>query len=271
MKIAVTGHKGGMVRDALVAKGVTPIASDITDKVGIQEELSLMAPEVVIHAAAMTGVDRCQNDYKKAFLVNVRGTAKVAEACKSVGAKFIYLSSCHIFDGKKKPTKSYSEMSRPNPLNAYGFTKWEGEEVIPIFGGGHTIIRISKIFDGKNFKRLLESSHIDQMELPTFIYRNYTYLSDFVDLLLEVANNHRDFPRVMNLGSILPVSMFEFWRLMFETHVLPRNDPDYTMTPRPYNGMLDMSVALEYGLKLPTVAEGVLRMLGEIQDVEKTL
>ena len=158
-KIAVTGHIGGMVRDYLVRVGVTPINADITDKDAVKEEIALLDPDVVIHAAAISSVDECEKDYKNAFQVNVRGTMNVGEACEAVGARIIYLSTCHVFDGKKHQNNSYSEMSRPNPINKYGFTKWEGETVLTVLKVPYIIVRISKLFYSDQYRSYLKIQH----------------------------------------------------------------------------------------------------------------
>lgn len=270
MKIYVTGHEGGRVRDALVNRGVAPILSDITDKKGILDEIHTANPDVVIHAAAMTGVEKCQTDYKSAFVVNVRGTANVAEACKNVGAMIIYLSTCHIFDGKNQTSYRYTEMSRPNPINQYGFTKWEGEEVLPIFGGRYMIIRISKLFDKTMFADYF--NYPTPKVLPSFIWRNYTYLPFFVDALLEIAENNIDFGtrKVMNLGVQTPLDVCTFWRMVEVEYggdgnlITCRKEELPEFLPRPYNGILSMKVAEEYNIKIPNTHKGIEVMLKEM-------
>ena len=219
----------------------------------------------------MTGVDNCQNDYKKAFIVNVRGTANVAESCKEVGSRLIYLSTCHIFDGKKQVGKSYSENSRPNPPNQYGFTKWEGEEVLPIFGGSHIIIRVSKLFSAIQYRDYFREPF--SIERPSFIYRNYTYLPHFADALLEVATNHTDYSKSMkmNLGSQKSIDLCSFWKMLVfhagysvDELVLERKEELAGYLPRPYNGSLSMSVASDYGFQLPTTREGVKELVKEL-------
>lgn len=270
-KIVVTGHSGGMVRDALVSKGVTPMASDITNKDAVKDELALLAPDVVIHAAAYTGVENCEKNYKTAFQVNVRGTSNVAEACKDVGARLIYLSTCHVFDGAKHISKRYTEMSRPNPQNKYGFTKWEGEEVLSIFGSSYIIVRISKLFSADQYREYLTNPY--KSVEPTFIWRNYTYIHHFVDVLLRMTQSHRDFPRHMkiNIGSTSATDLCSFKRMLLHKagydsvdYVSGRKEKADGYLPRPYNGVLDVSVAEQYGLSIPSMSDGVERMIKEI-------
>lgn len=271
MKIAVTGHPGGMVRDYLVKMGVTPINADITDKQAVMEEIALLDPDVVIHAAAYTGVENCEKNYKTAFQVNVRGTAHVADACKNVGARIIYLSTCHVFDGKKPVSDSYTEMSRPKPLNKYGFTKWEGEEVLTVFGGKYIIVRISKLFSAEQYREYVHQPY--KSVEPTFMWRNYTYLPHFVDGLLQVANNHINYLQHMklHLGTSSAVDLCNFKRMVLyqagydpKDYITGRRDDLDGYLPRPNNGILKMDVALEHGIELPLIQDGVKQMLKEM-------
>ena len=161
-------------------------------------------------------------------------------------------------------------MSRPNPINRYGFTKWEGETVLTVLNVPYIIVRISKLFSKSMFEKYFNWP--EPKVLPTFIWRNYTYLPYFATSLIKVANNHFDFPRQMklHLGSSAPLDMCSFWR-MIETeyggdgHLISgRKDEDACYSPRPYNGVLSVKVAEEYGLEIPSTRKGIQEMLKEL-------
>lgn len=155
MKILVTGSDGQLgkaLREVLGKKDcffMTRKEFDIRDKKETVYQITSKRPQIVIHTAAYTDVDGCEKNKELAFLVNVKGTENVASSCKKIGSAMIYLSTDYIFDGKKK--SPYLEEDKPNPLNFYGKTKWQGEEIVrklPEF----LIIRTAWMFgQGKNF------------------------------------------------------------------------------------------------------------------------
>ena len=267
MKIAVTGYEGGLVRDRLVSLGVEPIDVDILDEDSLNDELQTILPDVVIHAAAMTDVDRCELDYKRAFQVNVRGTMYVAEACNRIGARMVYLSTCHVFDGTKK--ESYSENSRPNPKNAYGFTKWTGEVITQSTANNFLIVRISKLFGSERFRKYLDSP--ERIDVPTFMFRNYTHVNLFCDMLLDVIKKpFYNGKFLLNLGTSDSCSSFDFFQELYEhlgidtRLIIPRGVELASFVFRPNNGSLDMSFAKRSGLELPTILDGILLVKKEL-------
>ena len=273
ISIAVTGHIGGMVRDYLVNKGVVPIDADITDKDAVKDEIVRINPKVVIHAAALTSVDECESDYKKAFEVNVRGTMNVGEACEAIDARVIYLSTCHVFDGKKPDHLRYTEMSKPNPKNNYGFTKWEGEIVLSSLFVPYVVVRVSKLFSADKVRSYLRSTVVNGVDAPFFMWRNYTYLSDFADKLIAISKIHNDFPKRMtlNLSASTPLTVYDFWIVVLEMAVYGHRDLVKarhkeldSFVFRPHNGLLSGDVAKEYGIEMLSTHQGIREMLKEL-------
>lgn len=103
------------------------VRMDIVDKGMVSKIISDLRPNVIVHAAAETNVDKCENSKKFAWSVNVEGTRNIAESCASVGARLIYVSTDYVFDGDKG---FYTESDSPNPVNYYGLTKLKGEESV---------------------------------------------------------------------------------------------------------------------------------------------
>lgn len=103
-----------------------PQVMDITNADAVHEVISAERPDVVIHCAAHTAVDRCETEPALAQQLNVEGTRNVANACRTIGAKLVYLSTDYVFDGNAGP---YAEDATPNPLSVYSRTKLEGEQV----------------------------------------------------------------------------------------------------------------------------------------------
>jgi dTDP-4-dehydrorhamnose reductase len=127
------------------------------EEIDIQKEeesvfkIEKLRPNIVIHVAAYTDVDRCERDEEKAFAVNAEGTKYVALAASRCRAKLIYLSTDYVFDGNKR--EPYVESDLPHPLNVYGRSKWQGEQYVQELVKNGLIIRTQWLYGryGKNF------------------------------------------------------------------------------------------------------------------------
>jgi len=122
---------------------------DICDAEETKKCINKIGTEAVIHAAAWTNVDGCEKNPEKAKAVNIEGTQNVANAI-STNTTFLYISTDFVFDGKKK--EPYTEHDKPNPINTYGLSKLDGENVVKKLHR-YTIIRTSWIYglNGKSF------------------------------------------------------------------------------------------------------------------------
>ena len=132
MRILVTGAAGMLGRDLVVGlaaghevRGVDLDEIDITDSAAVGRLIDNSAPELVIHAAAYTDVERAESEPDRAMEVNGQGAANMAEACAAAGTRMILISTDFVFDGAV--SRLYRESDPVNPLNAYGRSKLEGE------------------------------------------------------------------------------------------------------------------------------------------------
>ena len=157
--ILVTGANGMLGQDLcpiLRSKGYNVIETDvqtldITNSDQVKEVLIKEKPNVVIHCAAYTNVDKAEEDINTARLINKTGTENIAKACKKIDAAMVYISTDYVFDGAgKEPYKPYD---KTNPLNNYGLTKLEGEEAVKNNLEKYYICRTSWLYGihGKNF------------------------------------------------------------------------------------------------------------------------
>jgi dTDP-4-dehydrorhamnose reductase len=173
-KAYVTGA-AGMLGRALVpvlgesyeVRGTDLPDHDITDRSSIREDILSFSPDIVLHLASMTDVDACETDPESAARINAGGTENVAAACGECGAAMLYVSTGMIYNGMKPGP--YIEYDRPDPVNAYGRTKFEGEMAVRrhldrfyivntcwVFGGGPEDKKfVAKIIDlGRDRDRL---------------------------------------------------------------------------------------------------------------------
>ncbi len=103
------------------------VSMDITDRQGIENVLSEFRPDVIIHGAAMTHVDECEQHKELAYNLNVVGTQNIVDAAKELGAHVVHISTDFIFDGQDGP---YNEEGIPNPVSYYGETKLQAEHIV---------------------------------------------------------------------------------------------------------------------------------------------
>ena len=116
---------------------------DVTDVLCVKDVFEKVKPDVVVLTAAFTHVDACETNKESAFSLNVTGTANVAMACESVGAKMVYMSTDYVFNGEKG---GYTETDEPDPLGYYGFTKLQGEKQVQNICSDYLIARTSVLF-----------------------------------------------------------------------------------------------------------------------------
>jgi dTDP-4-dehydrorhamnose reductase len=107
--------------------GASYAAMDITNAEAVNAVVKDFQPDVIIHGAAMTHVDQCEQNKELAYQLNVIGTKNVAEAASDAGAHLVHISTDFIFDGTEGP---YDEQGIPNPLSYYGETKLEAEKIV---------------------------------------------------------------------------------------------------------------------------------------------
>ena len=119
--------------------------ADITDETGFEKFLQTVKPDVVIHCAAMTAVDKCESQIDLAYKLNAEGTANVARACYKNHVRLIAISTDYVFEGSSE--KPYSELDPATGGNTvYGKSKFAGEEAVRSFCPNHVIARISWLY-----------------------------------------------------------------------------------------------------------------------------
>lgn len=150
MRILITGGRGQLGRalqEALAQHQVFALGHaemDVTDADAVRRAVDELRPELVVHAAAWTDTAGCESDPERAMLVNGEGARHVAEACARAGAAMVYISSNEVFDGTGR--EPYREDDAPNPVNAYGRSKLEGERHVRSALERHYIVRTAWLY-----------------------------------------------------------------------------------------------------------------------------
>ncbi len=158
MKVLLTGGKGMLGRTicrVLTDFEVVPTdlpEADITDENAIDAVVRDNMPDAVVHCAAMTAVDKCEDAVDLAYRLNARGTANVAAACNRNGVRLVAISTDYVFDGDSD--RPYNEFDRPTGgKTVYGMSKFAGEELVRALCPNHVVCRISWLygFGGPSF------------------------------------------------------------------------------------------------------------------------
>lgn len=197
MKYLITGYSGQLGYDLvreLKKRNISDYLAvgrdemDITDREQVFNVVKSYNPDVIIHCAAWTAVDKAEDMEDEVRKVNTQGTKNIVDASMETGSKIIYLSTDYVFDGTKEGV--YLEEDKPNPKNVYGTTKYEGE-LEAQRNPKHFVVRISWVFgiNGNNFIKTmlkLSQSHselnvvCDQIGSPT-------YTVDLSRLLIDMS------------------------------------------------------------------------------------
>jgi len=153
MRIALTGASGqlGQALGARLAPHhtVVPLNRDRFDlgRPESVEQVTATRAHLVIHAAALTHVDGCTRDPETAYHLNGLGTKYVALACQQLDAPMVYISTNEVFGGTA--TRPYREYDPTGPVNAYGYSKWVGEQAVRELLHRFYVVRIAWLFGGE--------------------------------------------------------------------------------------------------------------------------
>ncbi len=253
------------------------VGMDITDAEAVRETLLSVKPDVVVHCAAWTAVDLAEDEDKKdkVYAINVKGTQNIADVCKELDCKVIYISTDYVFNGQgtepwKPDCKDYQ------PLNVYGRTKLEGELAISNTVSKYFIVRIAWVFglNGKNFIKTMLSvgkTH-DEVRVVNDQIGTPTYTYDLSRLLVDMAETDKyGYYHATNEGGY--ISWYDFTCEIYKqaglsTKVTPVTTAEYGVSKaaRPFNSRLDKSKLTENGFKpLPTWQDALSRYLKEIE------
>ena len=312
MKILVTGVAGQLGHDVmneLAGRGHEPIGSDIapvysgaddgtavtalpyipmdiTDSEAVNSIIHEMRPDAVIHCAAWTAVDAAEEEENKpkVHAINTLGAAYIAQACKDVDAKIIYLSTDYVFDGQGE-TPWDPDCKDYKPLNVYGETKLAGELAVEQATDKFFTVRIAWVFgtNGKNFiKTMLNvGKRFDTLRVVNDQIGTPTYTYDLARLLVDMVEIDKyGYYHATNEGGY--IGWYDFTKEIFRqavalghteygedrltVHSVTTEEYGLSKAARPFNSRLDRSKLVTNGFEpLPTWQDALARYLNTIE------
>ncbi|MDH0748971.1 dTDP-4-dehydrorhamnose reductase [Pseudomonas sp. GD03842] len=257
------------------------LSGDLSDLDALRATIRAVAPHVIVNAAAYTAVDKAETERELAHTVNALASGVMAEEAKTLDALLVHYSTDYVFDGTG--TTPWRETDAVAPVNYYGATKLEGEQLIVASGCKHLIFRTSWVYAarGNNFAKTMlrlakdrESLNViaDQIGAPTG-----------ADLLADVATaalqQTLDNPALCGIYHLVPAGetswhayasyVIEFARANGEPLAVQTINPiATTQYPTPASRPLNSRLATDklrdaFSLHLPDWQSGVTRMLME--------
>ena len=295
MKVFVTGAAGQLGFDViqeLLRRGHDPIGSDIaptytgplttpyygldiTDKDAVDQVLTEVDPDAVVHCAAWTAVDAAEDCPEKVRAINAGGTANIALACKKLGCKMLYISTDYVFDGQGQ-TPWHPDCKDYKPLNVYGQTKLEGELAVANTLDRYFIVRIAWVFgiNGNNFiKTMLNlSQKYDTLRVVCDQIGTPTYTPDLSVLLCDMLETEKyGYYHATNEGGYISWHAFAceiFRQAGKNVTVTPVTTAEYGLSKaaRPFNSRLDKSKLTQNGFTpLPHWQDALCRYLKQLE------
>ena len=266
------------VQDGSAVTEMAYLPMDITDRETVMNVISSVRPDVVVHCAAWTAVDLAEDDDKieKVRAINVNGTQNIADVCRQLDCKMVYLSTDYVFDGQgEKPWQP--DCKDYKPLNVYGQTKLEGELAVANTLEKYFIVRIAWVFglNGKNFiKTMLNvGKKYDTVRVVNDQIGTPTYTLDLSRLLVDMIETEKyGYYHATNEGGYISWYDFAceiFRQAGYSTTVSPVTTEEYGLSKaaRPFNSRLDKSKLVQAGFEpLPLWQDALSRYLKEIEE-----
>lgn len=200
---------------------------DITDRSAVENALASFEPEVVFNSAAYNQVDVAEQEPQAAFLVNALAVRNLALACRQVDAKLVHYSTDYVFDGFAR--HPYAEDDPTHPLGAYAVSKLAGELYAQAYLDRALVVRTSGVF-GPGGLHTARGNFVELMlrlagrGQPIRVVEDHVASPTFAPLLASrtVDLVERGETGVFHVGGGMPISWFQFARLIFEAaHLEP--------------------------------------------------
>jgi dTDP-4-dehydrorhamnose reductase len=261
-----SGQLGHCIKKVAAERAVEDIyfpaedEANILDVEGIKRSFDKYKPAFVVNCAAYTAVDKAEEDIATARKVNKDGAANLARACKEFNATLVHVSTDFVFEGVSP--YPLTETDAANPVNVYGLTKLEGEQVITEILPEHFTLRTSWLYSefGNNFvKTMLRlGAERDQLNIIADQVGTPTYAIDLAGCILDIIASGSDQYGIYHYSNEGVTSWYDFAVAIFDisnttVKALPIRTSQYpTPAIRPTYSVMDKAkVKSTFNIEIP--------------------
>ena len=246
-----------------------PVRIEISDKDRVEKIFRELAPEIVVHAATLTDVDKCELNRDMAWKINVEGTENITRAAKTSNAFLLYISTDYVFNGE---TGQYEETDLPDPINYYGLTKLKAEEQVKTITNDYCIARASVIYGatpaaGKvNFALWIHNTLKKGEKVKALVdqWNSPTLNTNLARMTLEIIEKR--LRGTFHLSGATRISRYDFAQMVAQTFnldaslIVPTLTRDFSWTAkRPRDSSLNSAKAQQILENKPLTIEHALQ------------
>jgi dTDP-4-dehydrorhamnose reductase len=255
-----------------------PVHLELTNTGDIIKTVEGIKPDVIIHLAAITNVDLCEKEKDLALQINAKATELLSKQAAKNGSFFVYVSTDYVFDGEKGMKK---ESDTPNPVDYYGYSKYQGELAVQDMASNWCIVRTSTPFGLHDSRQSFPSFVIDNLKAKKEInvvtdqYTSPTHVPNLSQMLIEIST--RQILGVIHLAGATRISRYNMALMVSEKLHLDKNllkqasinDMKNWIAKRPKDSSLDVSKATQLLKEKPlTVEQGLNDFIQNMRDFQ---
>ena len=256
---------------------------DITDLEAVRKMVSEQEVQVIVNCAAYTNVDKAEENYGLAELLNAKAVENLAVATREVNGLLVHISTDYVFGAEPYNTPCTDEQ-QGTPTGVYGQTKLHGEQAIIRTGCKHVIIRTAWLYSefGKNFVKTMLSLTatkpqlkvvFDQVGTPTYAYdlaqAIVVVLDDFKDAIIHGVASNYEKTGIYHFSNEGVTSWYDFTKLIAELagntacNIQPCHSDEFpSPVKRPAYSVLDKTKIKEvFGIKVPYWTDSLKKCL----------
>lgn len=203
---------------------INTVMVDLPSETNMERLIGEMSPDLIIHTAGITDVDKCEEHTETAWRVNAEYAGVIAKTASAHNKKFIHISTDHLFDGR---TPFMTENDLPNPVNIYGASKLAAERLISAENPDALILRMNFFGWGTNYRRSFSDWILDSLwqHQRITLYDNVIFSPLYVTEIVNAAHQllASGSTGIFNLASSDAISKYDFGIKLANKFCLDKN------------------------------------------------